>query len=112
MFRLSKETEHPLTAEAYEAFRSAAGGWADFDEERNLLTGDAVSEQLRNELQAKQKEMMLEPLHQLWQKAREERSTIKESIKHFEKRNSFSPAQLLFLFREMHERDISFTPKK
>ncbi len=34
LFRLSKETEHPLTEEAYEAFRSAAGGWADVDTER------------------------------------------------------------------------------
>ncbi len=81
-----------------------------FDDHGNKLEGEVRERWLKKEIAERQKEMMLEPLRELWSVAEECRDIIEWCLDGFESLNGFSPARLCFLFQQMGEREIKFNP--
>ncbi|MCP4605355.1 MAG: hypothetical protein GY847_33350 [Proteobacteria bacterium] len=81
-----------------------------YDDKGQELYGKTKSKQLREEIKEKQREMMLEPLRELWQAAQRERDTISAHVKKFKRRGGFSPMGLYHLFGLMKEHKIAYTP--
>ena len=81
-----------------------------YDDEGNELEGQARGKQLREEINAKKQELMMEPLGQLWKISKRTREKVAKYIQAYEKRGGFSPQELLYLFTEMNENGIDYAP--
>jgi len=81
-----------------------------YDNEGNELQGEDKSKQLKDEIRAKQEEMMLEPLRKLWEINEDERDEIEWCVSEFKQRGGFSPENLIYLFQQMNNNAIDYLP--
>ncbi len=82
-----------------------------FDDHGHKLEGEVREKWLKKAIAERQKEMMLEPLRELWSVAEEYRDIIERCVDGFESLNGCTPARLCFLFQQMRECGIKFNPQ-
>jgi hypothetical protein len=82
-----------------------------YDEQGHALLGDAKSRHLKKEISQQQREMMLEPLRELYEALSSERPRIKRCVDRFKRRKGFSPADLYYLFGLLGKHNVVHTPQ-
>lgn len=81
-----------------------------YDEEGNKLRGGARGKKLKEEIKARQDEMMLEPLRRLWKVDEDSREKVAWYVQEYQERGGFPPKKLLYLFSQMNNEGIDYTP--
>lgn len=79
-----------------------------YDDNGNRLVGKALDEYLKADLKERQREMILEPLRNLYKQDRSHRVDIERCIHDFNQRKAFSPANLAHLFQLLEKHDILY----
>ncbi len=81
-----------------------------YDEEGKKMESEAVGKQLREEINAKKEEIILEPLRKLWKAREDSQNKVQKYVQEYQEHGGFSPQNLAYLFKEMREEKISFVP--
>lgn len=79
-----------------------------YDDTGNRLLGKALDKRLKADLQERQRQMILDPIRELYEQDPWRQAEITRLVNDFKRRKAFSPANLAHLFQLLQEHDILY----